>query len=441
MPPRRKKSTQKPKRAAQRKEAIHKRQGAVKGKSSGEASSSATKPETQPLSNVATLDLDVSYVGKLEPPPPPPKLPERKQWQLTGTKELPVGWNWDEPDLHNDDIEAQIERCHVRISENILPDTFRKKLVVYEERLVEKKELMKNHPGLSWAVIQRLEDLKGIRDWLEEEGDHLELKPIVEALMVAYKDGNLDIYTDLGLVTYWSKGKQISQPRPFDLQEYQAIAHEFRGDRAFWVEGLFGHSTPRIGQVLVTRANNIHGMIRDPTFQNEVDMSFALPLWGIQNSRGPHVVLPCTDDTGSDYSCLYYEDITDILDWYRTQNLIGYAPVAHITHVSLANGVRQLFAVVFLWINLHHPSQAGHPPMPSWDLIQCIVWTHPRSSYNRPARINGPWMRFKIYTASAPEGTPNMWLFDKKSGFIERVPTVRTAMHQRIMPHLAPRLN
>ncbi|KAJ5290890.1 hypothetical protein N7478_000141 [Penicillium angulare] len=40
-----------------------------------------------------------------------------------------------------------------------------------------------------------------------------------------------------GLVTYWSRGTQISQPRPFDWDECLAINNHHNGTTSFWVEG------------------------------------------------------------------------------------------------------------------------------------------------------------------------------------------------------------
>ncbi|KAJ5983909.1 hypothetical protein N7481_006008, partial [Penicillium waksmanii] len=41
-----------------------------------------------------------------------------------------------------------------------------------------------------------------------------------------------------GLVTCWSKGVKLSEPRPFDWDEFEAINRKHDGHEAFWVERL-----------------------------------------------------------------------------------------------------------------------------------------------------------------------------------------------------------
>lgn len=101
---------------------------------------------------------------------------------------------------------------------------------------------MAKYPGLSWTVVKRIEDLEGIKAWLTEINDKYELLDIANALIAAYKSGSLD--WNPGLVTYWAKGAQISQPRPFDLKEYLALAVVYEGEKNFWVEGVSHSSGP-----------------------------------------------------------------------------------------------------------------------------------------------------------------------------------------------------
>jgi hypothetical protein len=72
--------------------------------------------------------------------------------------------------------------------------------------------------------VQRIEELKRTRNRYLECGDHQEMVPTMDAVITAYGSGELDVYKNPELVTYWYKGKQISQPRPFDNEEWRAIA-------------------------------------------------------------------------------------------------------------------------------------------------------------------------------------------------------------------------
>lgn len=92
---------------------------------------------------------------------------------------------------------------------------------------------------LEWIIVKRIEELKDLKEWLLEEGDKLKLVPCVDAIMAAYQSGELGWHR--GLVTYWSKGVQLSKPRPYDDQEYIAICWKHKGWESFWVEGVSLH--------------------------------------------------------------------------------------------------------------------------------------------------------------------------------------------------------
>lgn len=63
--------------------------------------------------------------------------------------------------------------------------------------------------------------------------------PTLEAIITAYESRQLDVYPDERLVTYWHKGKQISQPRLFDFEEYYIIAAGCEGGvNSIWVEPI-----------------------------------------------------------------------------------------------------------------------------------------------------------------------------------------------------------
>jgi hypothetical protein len=89
---------------------------------------------------------------------------------------------------------------------------------------------------LSWNVVQRLDDLENIRSWLEKGNDDDDQISNVHAIIQAYTVGDLD--WNAGLVTYWSKGKQLCQPRPFKWEEVLAISEKHKGHIGFWVEGI-----------------------------------------------------------------------------------------------------------------------------------------------------------------------------------------------------------
>lgn len=90
--------------------------------------------------------------------------------------------------------------------------------------------------GLSWSVIVRLQNLDLIAKSIENKGDPYKKLRSLKAIMAAYRSGQLEWHP--GLVTYWSQGCQVSQPRPHDLNEAVLLAEHFANQDLFWAEGV-----------------------------------------------------------------------------------------------------------------------------------------------------------------------------------------------------------
>lgn len=69
---------------------------------------------------------------------------------------------------------------------------------------------------------------------ISRKGDKYEQLPNLKAILKAYREGTLKAWP--GLVTYWSDGKQLCQPRPFDWAECEAINRANEGTKAFFTE-------------------------------------------------------------------------------------------------------------------------------------------------------------------------------------------------------------
>lgn len=95
---------------------------------------------------------------------------------------------------------------------------------------------MARFPGLSLKIVERLDVLQEMRGSMVAEGDEDDNVCNVDAIIAAYKAGALG--WNKGLVTYWSKGVQLCQPRPFDWEEFLVVNHKNDGSSSFWVEGV-----------------------------------------------------------------------------------------------------------------------------------------------------------------------------------------------------------
>lgn len=116
---------------------------------------------------------------------------------------------------------------------------------------------MDRFPGVSLPVAQRLEILESQEKYLIGRNDDLELLSNVRNIMSAYKSGELD--WNPGLVTYWSHGKQLCEPKPFDLQEFSELNRKHAGHSGFWVEGVRSFSDQYLGKV--RHANSGGGIV------------------------------------------------------------------------------------------------------------------------------------------------------------------------------------
>ncbi|KAJ5113284.1 hypothetical protein N7456_001818 [Penicillium angulare] len=190
--------------------------------------------------DVNTLDLDRSYVGLVKPHIF--ELGKRQRWINTGEtidqwKDVPKGWNEEEPDLLKDDHIAQIERCLDRIEDNSMPEIFKLKLKDFETLRDQKAARMKQYPGLDWDTVQRLEDIEFLEMETSKIGhDKYNQLVNIKAIRKAYRSGKLR--WNQGLVTYWWNGVQRSEPRPYTEQEYWGLWLSSGVKDSFWIEGV-----------------------------------------------------------------------------------------------------------------------------------------------------------------------------------------------------------
>ncbi|KAJ5116222.1 hypothetical protein N7456_000570 [Penicillium angulare] len=265
----------------------------------------ASDPTPRKILRVQDLDLWRAY----EPEPEVEQIIERPEKPkiyydigpkaLEDPSKLPEDWTSEELDLDPDDLDAQIHRCEERIQANIMPKVFRKRLENFKAERIDREETRKKYSGVSWDVIHRLESLSRIIAKLVEDGDKYEEMANVKALMVAYASQKL-VWNN-GLVTYWSRGVQLSQPRPFDWDEFEAINKKYNGDKGFWVEGIIG-PTPGL--------NMLKGSFGPAPFPQQ-DLNF-VQIYIRLPGKEWHQHMDFLHDTGSSTMTMYEGDIDDL---------------------------------------------------------------------------------------------------------------------------------
>ncbi|KAJ5794605.1 hypothetical protein N7457_001204 [Penicillium paradoxum] len=183
--------------------------------------------EPNPLDEEALLaDIKIDY-SKTKSKTKAAKMPEKQIWgkvsaPIADREKAPRGWNPEEPDLMPEkvlDLDAQIKRCQERIKDNIMPHIYKSNLNDFLKEKKERDEKMAAEPGLSWPVVQRLEDLNLTLKALEKEEIGRDMFDTARAIIAEYRSGKMEWYEDL--VTYWHGGVKLCEPRPFKWDEYR----------------------------------------------------------------------------------------------------------------------------------------------------------------------------------------------------------------------------
>lgn len=97
------------------------------------------------------------------------------------------------------------------------------------------RKIIEQHNGLDWDSIQRLKELRSIKESVEKRDPCKEIKNI-NAIIAAYESGALKFD---GSATYWCQGKMLGKAAGFDITHVQELNTEKnRGDGGFWAEGV-----------------------------------------------------------------------------------------------------------------------------------------------------------------------------------------------------------
>lgn len=98
------------------------------------------------------------------------------------------------------------------------------------------RKIIEQHNGLDWDSIQRLGELRSIKEYVERNGDPCNEIKNIKAIVAAYKSGALKFD---GSATYWCQGKMLAKAAGFDITHVQELnTDKNRGDGGFWAEGV-----------------------------------------------------------------------------------------------------------------------------------------------------------------------------------------------------------
>jgi hypothetical protein len=137
------------------------------------------------------------------------------------------------------------------------------------------------------------------------------------------------------------------------------------------------------------------------------------------------------EDTGSSIMSMYPQDI-----WHLQARPGGGAavppPLLGATRVrGIEGGSGQLRETRAVEVNM--AADGTGEMMCPWDWAP-VTLNDPTGVYQPAPRLSGPWVRYKLYTGSAPGGLGKTWAFDQKGGW-NGIPVPRARMKDRRRPY------
>ncbi|KAJ5901553.1 hypothetical protein N7495_002081 [Penicillium taxi] len=310
------------------------------------------------------------------------KSSKNVRWKYEGDEplndwtKLPPGWTNLERDLDPQDLEAQIQRCHERIEENMMTYIFENRL-----KYAPYKDLK-----LPWSVIKRIKILDSIHEMTKKDGDPLEEISNIQAIIEAYKSETIKLD---GLVTYWSHGKLVGGPKEFTVEEFREVNRANKGHKGFWVEGF--EFCLRLGPDLANSANP-------------------------ERAYAP-IELEFRDDTGADVMLIFRDDL-EILqgppppDILPGQSRVPFEQVMGLAYLGDASQQNTATPIYLVEVNMYNLRVADDGDenrrflKDEWTPIRCAVnqTVDSITEDGQPRqRLSGPWMRRQLYQATAPE--------------------------------------
>ncbi|KAJ5084120.1 hypothetical protein NUU61_008699 [Penicillium alfredii] len=340
------------------------------------------------------------------------EYPSEEEDQSAAVQEnIPEGWTANEPDLEEDDIDGNIQRCRDRIAAGIFPRAFKARLKGYKVRKRARDAILTAEPEIQDEnVAQRLHWLKFTEAELVKDGDKGEHLPNVRALIKAYRSGKLA--WDETKVTYWSKGKQLCEPQEFDVEGFKKINLANNGHKGFWVEG--GEKPGPF--------NMFPSFINDPTTiplnYHQHEIWFDVQVSDSRPVQGPPIVpkqMKFLDDSGSHLMCIFQDDLDEIISLaHGTQPMdIGPRPVV------TANGVRNLDRKLLEARVLTPKLEVITRP----SFVACSIRPTSDKSYSN-TRLSGVWWKNLLYLGMAPDDTGRLYVSTDKTNMVNPMPDI-----------------
>ncbi|KAJ5281261.1 hypothetical protein N7478_006633 [Penicillium angulare] len=259
---------------------------------------------------------------------------------------------------------------------------------------------------------QRLDALTTIESFLVNKGDPCKETLNVRAIMDAYRSCALVLD---GQATYWGGGKLLEGPKTFSWDYFRRLnTVEKRAGGGFWVEGVFGPMPQSIKRTYKSA----------PAFKEGFELDHVVRFRSEEahnETNAPEFEVRFVDDTGADTMMIFRDDVQRLMGNQATKD---DWPWDHMMEFDLVipSGL-QKFAVLVIAVEVNmynkRPEELGHRILMRelWTIVRCeVMFEHDSVDQNgrRRERLNGPWLRSSLFTATAPTDRKRLFVSTNK---------------------------
>jgi hypothetical protein len=139
------------------------------------------------------------------------------------------------------------------------------------------------------------------------------------------------------------------------------------------------------------------------------------------------------DDTGANVMQINMSDVAQLMDLNANGNEPQLPTVLGLVCVGIADGSTAYRICMRLDINMWDETTWTYLS-PNWDPIPVLIYNDMTNPPSPPlTRMNGPWARLRMYSASAPGGFGETYFSDLHPSAMT-VPTVSMLDRNRIYP-------
>lgn len=138
-------------------------------------------------------------------------------------------------------------------------------------------------------------------------------------------------------------------------------------------------------------------------------------------------------DTGCDMMTMFEDDIDNLANDHMARYGVNPTrpPLLGVKGAFLADGTTAWTYCRLMQVTMLDDDDNRMEQVDPWDVIE-VQFLPGNSAQPGRSRLDGPWLRHKFYTATSPKGTPNVYIFDKQTGFGRFVP--KLAADKRVAP-------